>query len=276
MTDTAGTPPVTGGLPEAVTDHQVRLGSILFTLIEPHDGHQRAYNRWYERDHFYSGCLTGPHTLAGGRFVATHRMKDLREGPGPGGDPERGSYLSLYWIEEGHHSDWAAWAGNRVHDLHDADRMFAHRDHVHTKLYDLDWAVGRDPDPIPVELALDHPFAGLAVVLGETTGATTPAELDAWYRSEHLPAILPDSPAALVARFSILPMPGDAPDVPDEDADPGHYLQLWFLQDDPGACWDDLLGDHATALARAGVADLILAAPFVPTVPGTDAHVGEL
>ena len=35
----------------------VKLGSMLLTLVEPHRGHEVAYNRWYERDHFYSGCM---------------------------------------------------------------------------------------------------------------------------------------------------------------------------------------------------------------------------
>jgi len=39
---------------------QVRLGTMLFTLVEPHRGHEVAYNRWYERDHFYAGCMVGP------------------------------------------------------------------------------------------------------------------------------------------------------------------------------------------------------------------------
>ena len=39
---------------------EVRLGSALFTLVEPHRGHEVAYNRWYERDHFYAGCMIGP------------------------------------------------------------------------------------------------------------------------------------------------------------------------------------------------------------------------
>ena len=39
---------------------EVRLGSMLFTLVEPHRGHELAYNRWYERDHFYAGCMVGP------------------------------------------------------------------------------------------------------------------------------------------------------------------------------------------------------------------------
>ena len=44
---------------------EVRLGSMLFTLVEPHRGHEVAYNRWYERDHFYAGCMVGPWLFAG-------------------------------------------------------------------------------------------------------------------------------------------------------------------------------------------------------------------
>ena len=49
----------------------IKLGSMLFTLVEPHRGHEVAYNRWYERDHFYAGCMIGPYQFAGKRFVAT-------------------------------------------------------------------------------------------------------------------------------------------------------------------------------------------------------------
>ena len=38
---------------------EIALGSALFTLVEPHTGHEVAYNRWYERDHFYAGCMNG-------------------------------------------------------------------------------------------------------------------------------------------------------------------------------------------------------------------------
>ena len=34
----------------------IKLGSMLFTLVEPRRGHEVAYNRWYERDHFYAGA----------------------------------------------------------------------------------------------------------------------------------------------------------------------------------------------------------------------------
>ena len=45
----------------------IQLGTILFTLVEPHAGHEVAYNRWYERDHFYAGCMIGPWLFAGAR-----------------------------------------------------------------------------------------------------------------------------------------------------------------------------------------------------------------
>ena len=52
-------------------DYPVKVGTFLFTMVEPHAGHEVAYNRWYEHDHFYSGCLMGPNVFAGDRFVAT-------------------------------------------------------------------------------------------------------------------------------------------------------------------------------------------------------------
>jgi hypothetical protein len=61
-----------------MTDDAIRLGSFLFTIVEPRPGHEVAYNRWYQRDHFYSGCMIGPWTLAGGRSVATRDCKALR------------------------------------------------------------------------------------------------------------------------------------------------------------------------------------------------------
>src|SRR6184192_4512422 len=53
----------------------IELGSMLFTLVEPHRGHEVAYNRWYERDHFYSGCMIGPGILAGKKWSRSyHRL----------------------------------------------------------------------------------------------------------------------------------------------------------------------------------------------------------
>ena len=41
-------------------DYPVKLGAMLYTLVDPERGHEVAYNRWYERDHFYGGCMIGP------------------------------------------------------------------------------------------------------------------------------------------------------------------------------------------------------------------------
>ncbi len=67
-----------GQVQEAGNEGGVRIGSTLVTLVEPHKGQEVAYNRWYERDHFYAGCLIGAGWFAGKRWVATRPLKDLR------------------------------------------------------------------------------------------------------------------------------------------------------------------------------------------------------
>ena len=62
---------------------------MLLTLVDPHKGFESAYNRWYERDHFYAGCMEGPWQIAGSRWVATREMKDLRWGTTDGRRPDR-------------------------------------------------------------------------------------------------------------------------------------------------------------------------------------------
>ena len=52
-------------------DYPIKLGTLLFTMVEPEKGREVEYNRWYEHDHFYSGCMVGEWQFAGDRFVAT-------------------------------------------------------------------------------------------------------------------------------------------------------------------------------------------------------------
>lgn len=225
----------------------VDVGTMLFTLVEPHRGHEVAYNRWYERDHFYAGCLVGPYNFAGRRWVAPRRLKALRrptDGPG--------SYLALYWVAAGHHDEWNRWAYRELRALHEAGRMFAHRDHVHTLLYRRDRVVHRDADPVPAALALDHPFAGLVVT---------------WGRGEHRP----DLPASAAMRISWTPMPllVDAPGVAKDGGGEDRFLDLAFLDADPEEVWADYapLADDPAVEWLGG---------FVPTVPGTDRYTDEL
>jgi hypothetical protein len=260
----------------------VRLGSMLLTIVEPHVGHEVAYNRWYERDHFYSGCMIGPWQFAGKRFVATADLKELRD-PDPSaitGEPVRGSYVSLYWVLDGHHDDWNLWAVDQVRALHKAGRMFEERDHVHTLLYRHRFDVGRETEPVPAELALDHPYQGL-VAMWVDAPATEPVEtartdLEVRLRDQHLPAVLAGSAAGLVVAFEPLPLQVDVPGVARSESLDRRLLLLWFLDAEPQECFADTIGKARTSIESAGHGTVIAALPFIPTVPGTDKYTDQL
>jgi hypothetical protein len=247
----------------------VVLGSALFTLVEPHRGHEVAYNRWYERDHFYAGCMVGPWLFAGRRFVATRELKDLRFGAEPDvfGGRDLGSYLAVYWILAGRHDEHTAWALRQVHALHAGGRMFAERDHIHTLLYDHAWTAGRE-DGVPAELALDHPFGGLTATLVELGDGVSVAELARWVGDAF--------PPELEIGFTPIPLPADAPvsQVGLEHLD-RRVLNLSFTTESPASWWDD---QHRAAerLERDGIGRMLWTAPFIPTIPGTDTYTDQL
>jgi hypothetical protein len=258
---------------------EIRLGSILYTLVEPHRGHEVAYNRWYERDHFYAGCMIGPYQFAGQRFVATRPYKDLRyptDSPITP-DPLTGSYLALYFVLAGHHDDWNRWAVDQVNRLHANGSMFAERDHIHTALYNYEWFAGRDTDGVPPELTLDHRFGGLVTVVGELAEGASHDDIDAWYRDTRLPALLDaSSDIALGMRFSPKPLLSDAPgDVPREEGVDRRFFWLFFTDGDPAESWASF-ADEGDALKASGLGTLLWAAPFIPTIPGTNTYTDEL
>ena len=41
-------------------DYPLKVGSMLFTLVDPNLGHEVAYNRWYERDHVVYDVTSKP------------------------------------------------------------------------------------------------------------------------------------------------------------------------------------------------------------------------
>jgi len=261
-------------------DFPVKLGSILFTLVEPHPGHEVAYNRWYERDHFYAGCLVGPGILAGARFVATRPYKELRQVPEPAitDDPMRGSYLALYWIERSQQDEWGTWGAKEVHRLHKADRMFPHRDHIHTKMYRYRWGAFRDTDGVPPELALDHRFPGLVVQFAEVPEGASRDEVGTWLQDEHLPQALSNgSSAAMALVFTPVPIPDNAPpDIPRVAADAQRLMIMWFVDRDPADVWEADFAGLGKALDATGKARTIFVGPFIPTVPGTDTYTDQL
>jgi hypothetical protein len=52
-------------------------------------------------------------------------------------------------------------------------------------------------------------------------------------------------------------------------------LQLLFCRDDPRARWDEVR-ELVARIDESGLATVRLAAPFIPTIPGTDTYTDEL
>jgi hypothetical protein len=258
-------------------DEPIRVGSLLWVFTDPHRGFELAYNRWYERDHYYAGCMIGAWTFAGSRWVATRRHKAVRipevpDMPFGRGD---GSYACLYYLLDGHHDEWLDWSTPQVHALYAADRGFAHRTHYNTAFYRYQWRAYRDADPVPLELALDHRYPGMVAQFVEPLGAASVADVDAWFDAE-LPGWLRASAVASVSSWSYVPPPDAKPDfVPIDPKAPQRTLQVCFVEDDPLSCWDHQR-DLAERLERSGVARVVWASPFVATQVGTDEYVDEL
>jgi hypothetical protein len=67
-------------------------------------------------------------------------------------------------------------------------------------------------------------------------------------------------------------MPGVAPLL---DSSAGLHVHCAFVDGDVTAAWPALRREIDAAVRSSGV-ELLLAAPFVPTIPGTDAFLDEL
>ena len=269
----------------------VRVGAMLFTLVDPHPGYEAAYNRWYERDHFYGGVMVGPGTLAGKRWVATRTLKDLRfptesstesstepSALSPVAEPlDAGSYLATYFIDAASVAEHFAWASEEVHKLYAADRGFDERRHAHTVLYTMRRAHHRDADPIPAHLALDHPYAGLASIHLDRAKGVSTKDLDAWLAGDGRSALLGEgSPVDQVLSWR--PIIPDREGPMDLGSGPGgqeRSLLTCFLDRPADAAWSHLI-NFSDALESAGIGRVVLAAPFTPAITRTDTYADQL
>ncbi len=267
--------------PGGVADYPVRVGSTLLTLVDPERGYERAYNRWYERDHFYAGCLIGPYLFAGGRWVATRALKQLRwpRESAVAAPFDAGSYLAIYWVLAGFHDDhFEAWARPQVRQLYAEGRGFAKRSHVHTALFDHLGAAYSDADPVPIELALDHGYDGLVAVWLDGVGRdarTLASDLD----KELVPELLAASNVEIASAWTPSAGENEPKNVPmplgSRAGGPERLCQLFFVSGDVRAPLERLRS-YTQALESAGLARTQLVAPFVRTVPGTDKYADEL
>jgi hypothetical protein len=253
------------------TDRPIRVGSLLYTMVEPHKGHEVAYNRWYERDHFYAGCMVGKWQFAGSRYIATKACKAKRyptDSPITP-DPTIGSYLAVYWVLDEHHDEWNKWGVEQVTWLHANDRMFEERDHIHTALYEWAGEANGPGSHMPAELALDRAYAGMVTIIGEMAEGVDAAQVTAWL--DGLPC-----PGDVALVGTPLPLRDDRPgDVPDTQAD-NRVLILCWVTDDPVTTWDERFAGLGDAFASAGLGKVVFASPFLSTVPGTDTYTDQL
>jgi hypothetical protein len=265
-----------------VDHYPVKVGSMLMTLVDPSRGYEQAYNRWYERDHFYGGCMIGPWLFAGSRWVATRDLKD-RRWPKEGGTVatpyDAGSFIAIYWVEQGHHDDhFEAWAVPQVRDLYANGRGFSERHHVHTSLFDHIGSRYRDADPVPIDLALDRRYPGVVVLWWDAVEGTEASDL---HRAvgEHTAALLAGSPIEIASSW-MPSAPDEGPrDVPMDLGSPGggpnRLVQLLFVDGDVGDVLDPVRA-YTDAVEAEGLGRLQLAAPFFTTVVGTDRYVDQI
>lgn len=264
-----------------VDDYPVRVGSMLLTMVEPHKGFEKAYNRWYERDHFYSGCMVGPWLFAGSRWVAPRSLKDERwPNESAIAQPlDAGSYVAIYWVEEGHHEDhFSDWAVPQVFDLYSNGRGFNERTHVHTSMFNHIGSVYRDDDPVPIDLALDHKYDGLVVLWWDAIEKTA-QELHDELSHSAIPALLEGSQIEIASSW-VPSVPDEGPrDAPMDLGSPAgganRLIQLLFVGGDTAAQLDRIR-DYTNNVEEQGLAELLLASPFFSTIPGTDTYVDQL
>jgi hypothetical protein len=266
-----------------IDDYPIKVGSMLLTLVDPHRGYEAAYNRWYERDHFYAGCMIGPYLFAGSRWVATRALKDARwpaDDETVASPPDAGSYVAIYWVERGHHMDhFDVWARPQVRDLYAQGRGFPERRHIHTVLFDLLGTAYRDADPVPIELALDHGYDGLVLVWMDAAGGRDADALRDELGGDLVPKLLAGSPIESVSSWTPSAGENDPRDVPmdlgSKAGGPERLLQLMFVHGDVRDALDGIRA-YTDAIDAGGLATTRLVAPFFRTVVGTDRYVEEL
>jgi hypothetical protein len=259
-----------------VTGSHISLGNAMITLVEPHPEGLEEYNRWYEHDHAYAAVTAAPGCFAYRRFVATRDLKAVRypDDSAVARPPSTGSFIALYWIEQGRFDDTFGFSFGVTPDLAAAGRMNADRDHVSTATYAFLGATAREPEPIPAEIALDHPYPGLVCLWLRPAEGTSMADLAAWCRAELDPVTLAaGSPVGQVLDFGQCDFPGGIPAMTGKRDE---IVRCYFVDTDPRGCWDERFAGLGEAVAAGGLGRVELAAPFIPTVPGTRRHLDEL
>ena len=166
----------------------------------------------------------------------------------------------------------------QVNALHAAGRMFEERDHVHTLLYDFRWEYRRDPDGVPVELALDHPYRGFVPVFidraEDVTERSVVGVVADGASSRPPPRIRRRPGRRLHADRTRGRRRGRC--TTRGASDDRRTLLLWFLSTPPEVAWEPVVAEHRRRLEESGLGTVVAALPFIPTIPGTDIYTDKL
>lgn len=261
------------------SDERVALGAGIFGFVEPHRGHEAAFNRWYERDHLVAAGAMAPWTISTQRWVATRELKALRyPKDNPIAQPaERGSYLSAIWVQAGRFDEQQAWVAEQMAMLARTNRGFDHRDVISTASYDYRGGAFRDADGVPAEMALDRRYPGIVLAWLERAPDTPIQVFERGLIDDTLPAFLAGSPIAMALVFSPKPKaawwPKAAPEVPGIGS---RLLIAFFSEANPRECFAPHLSSLGERIADSKRGRALLVAPFIPVVAGTDRYSDEL
>jgi hypothetical protein len=145
-------------------------------------------------------------------------------------------------------------------------------------LYQFLGAVARDADGVPPELALDHTqYQGLVCVWTDRADATPLDDFRTWLQGEVFPDLVAGSPIAQILTWTPLPLSDDRPaDVPQTPGLGRRLLHACFLECDPRDIWDARFKGLSDVIAASGKGTVALAAPFIPTIVGTDTYTDQL
>ena len=246
----------------------VELESINLSFVEAHPGHERAFNDWYENDHFYAGGVLGPAVLAGRRWFAPRESREARvwseDCPFP--DPQLGTNLAMYFftVPDGANR-FREWVIPQLAELRSAGRMFAERTPLSIGFWDFDGVLELPgTTSIPPHVALDHPFQGLVVVFARGADPAR-AVIDPVLR-------VPQGSLVLTGTWR-----AEAPVVAQPDLRPlaPVAVALVFLRDSP-AHTREATQAIADAVGSAVGGSAFWGGGFEPIVPGEDSHLARI